>query len=79
MRGKDEAQGEYNLDSLWASILQGAFGDEDESDDDFKIQSVLGAMTLAANPLSPSSIAGLLGFDAEEGFALLSLVQSLTT
>ena len=65
------------LDSLYASILQGAFGEEDDPDTDSKIRSVLGAMVLAANPLSPSAIATLLGFDVEDVFPLLSSIQSL--
>ena len=65
------------LDSLYTSILLEAFGDNDDPDSDPKVQSILGAMTLAANPLSPSSIARLLGFDVEEVFSLFSSVQSL--
>ena len=49
------------LDSLYTSILQSAFGDDDDSDNDPKVRSVLGAMVLAANPLSPSTITLLLG------------------
>ena len=65
------------LDSLYASILQGAFGEEDDPDTDPKVRSVLGVMVLAANPLSPSAIAKLLDFDVEDVFPLLSSVQSL--
>jgi hypothetical protein len=65
------------LDSLYTSILQGAFGDDDDPDNDPKVRSVLGAMMLAANPLSPSTIAMLLGFDNDEVFPLLSSAQSL--
>ena len=65
------------LNSLYTSILQGAFGDDDDSDNDPKIRSVLGAMVLAANPLSPSTIALLLGFDTDDVFPLLSSAQSL--
>ena len=65
------------LDSLYASILQGAFGDDDP-DDDPKVRSVLGAMILAANPLSPSTISMLLGLDASDDvLPLLSSAQSL--
>ena len=65
------------LDSLYTSILLEAFGDDDDSDNDPKVRSVLGAMTLATNPLSPSAIAKILGFDAEDVFPLLSSAQSL--
>ena len=65
------------LDSLYTSILQGAFGDEDDPDSDPKFRSVLGAMILAANPLSPSTIAMLLGLDVEDVFPLLLSAQSL--
>jgi len=64
------------LDSLYASILQETFGKDNQKDDP-KIRSVLGAVVLAANPLSPSSIATLLGFDIEEVFPLLSSMCSL--
>jgi len=64
------------LDSLYISILQEAFGDDDPEDDP-KIRSVLGAATLVTNPLSPSTIAEFLGFDTEDIFPLLSSVQSL--
>ena len=65
------------LDSLYTSILQGAFGDAEDPDNDPKVRSVLGAMVLAANPLSPSTIAVLLGLDAEDVSPLLSSAQSL--
>ena len=66
------------LNSLYTSILKGAFGDDDDdSDNDPKVRSVLGTMVLAANPLSPSAIALLLGFDTEDVFPLLSSAQSL--
>ena len=42
-----------------------------------KIRSVLGAVILAANPLSPSSITTLLGFSADGISPLLSSVNSL--
>jgi len=63
------------LDSLYTSILQEAFGNDPE--DDSKTRSVLGAVILAINPLSPSIIATLLGFDVEDVPPLLSSVNSL--
>ena len=53
------------LDSLYATILQGAFGDEDP-DNDPKVCRVLGAVILATNPISPSTIAMLLGLGVLE-------------
>jgi hypothetical protein len=64
------------LDSLYMSILQQAFDDNDPEDDP-RICSVLGAVILVINPLSPFSIAMLLGFDAEDVIPLLSSVNSL--
>jgi len=64
------------LDSLYMSILQGAFGDDD-AEDQAKIRSVLGTIVLAVNPLSPSAIATLLRVDAKNVHRLLSSVNSL--
>ena len=65
------------LDSLYTSILKGAFGDDDGPDND-KVRSILGAMVLAANPISSSSVAMLLNLDADQDvFPLLSSAQSL--
>ena len=65
-----------SLDLLYTSILQEAFGDEN-SEDDAEFRSVLGAVVLATNPLSPSAIATLLGFNAKRVHLLLSSVHSL--
>ena len=64
------------LDSLYLSILQEGFGDDDP-EEDAKTRSVLGAVIFAANPLSPSAIATLLGLDAEDVLPLLSSFNSL--
>jgi len=64
------------LDTLYTSILQQAFGDDDPEDDS-KTRSVLSAVVLAVNPLSPSAIAKLLGFDIQNVSPLLSSVSSL--
>jgi len=63
------------LDSLYTSILEEAFGNDPE--DNSKTRSVLGAVILAINPLSPSTIATLLRFDVEDVPPLLSSVNSL--
>ena len=65
-----------SLDSLYMTILREAFGD-DNPEDDTKTRSVIGAVILTANPLSPSSIAILLGLDVEDVLPLLSSVNSL--
>ena len=74
--GKTKFRSNRTLDSLYASILRDAFG-EDDPEDYPKIRSVLGAMTLAANPLSPSTIATLLGLDTDDVSPFLSSVRSL--
>jgi len=64
------------LDSLYMSILQEGFGNSG-SENDSKVRSVLGAVVLTMNPLSPSAIAALLEFDTEDVPTLLSSVHSL--
>ena len=64
------------LDSLYMSILQGAF-DDDDPEDDRNVRSVLGAVVLAANPFPPSTIAVLLGSRTQDVFLRLSSVHSL--
>ena len=74
--GKIELKENTTLDSLYMTILQEAFGHDDPEDDD-RIRSTLGAVVLAANPLSPSTIATLLGLRPEGVFLRLSSVHSL--
>jgi len=74
--GKTKFNPTTTLDLLYLSILQEAFGD-DYPEDDHKIRSVLGAVTLAANPLSPSTVATLLGFGTKGVFLRLSSVHLL--
>jgi len=76
--GETKFTANLTLDLLYTSIIQEAFGDG-YSRDDAKVRSVLGAVILAANPLSPSAIAALLGFDVEEVSPILSSVHSLLT
>ena len=76
LEGKTEFKDNETLDSLYTSILREAF-DSDDPENDLRVRSVLGAVVLAANPLSPSAIATLLGFEPEEVYPILSLVQSL--
>ena len=74
--GKTRFKVNTTLDLLYTSILQEAFGDDDPEGDQ-KFRSVLGAVILAANPLSPSTIATLLGFSIEGVLLRLSSVHSL--
>ncbi|KAF9646350.1 hypothetical protein BDM02DRAFT_246803 [Thelephora ganbajun] len=74
--GKTKFKANATLDSLYMSILQEAFSDDDP-EDDHKTCSVLAAVILAANPLSPFTIATLLGFGAKDVFLRLSSVHSL--
>ena len=76
LEGKTKFRADATIDSLYASILQEAFGSDDQENDQ-RVRSVLGAVVLATNPLSPSSIATLLGFEPEEVYTILSLVHSL--
>ena len=74
--GKTKFKGDATLDSLYTSILQEAFGDDDPENDP-RVLSVLGAVILAANPLSPSTIATLLDLDVQDVVPFLSSVHSL--
>ena len=65
-----------SLDSLYTSILCTAFLGNN-TDDDAVVRSVLCAVVLVANPLSPSAIAMLMGFKCNEVLSLLGSVQSL--
>ena len=74
--GKTKFKANVTLDSLYSSILQEAFGDDD-TENDPRVRSILGAVVLAVNPLSPSAIATLLGLDTKQVLPLLSSVRSL--
>ena len=76
LEGKTKFKENSTLDSLYMTILHDAFGDSDLEDDP-RIRSVLGAVVLATNPLSPSAIATLLDLDIEDVVPPLSSVQSL--
>jgi hypothetical protein len=67
----------YNsLDSLYKSILHVAFS-KNNADDIAVVRSVLGTVVLAVNPLPPSAIATLMGFEPNVVTSLLELVKSL--
>jgi len=74
--GRTRLKAKTTLDSLYSSILVEAF-DDDEPEDDPKTRSVLGAVVLAVNPLSPCTIAALLGFRITDVALRLSSVHSL--
>ena len=74
--GKTEFKANMTLDSLYTSILQEAFGGDDPENGP-RIRSILGAVVLATNPLSPSAVATLLGFELGEVYRILSLIHSL--
>ena len=72
--GRTKFKPNITLDLLYMSILQEAFSNPE---DDPSICSVFGAVILAVNPLSPSAIATLLGFDTEDVLLSLSSIHSL--
>ena len=74
--GKAELKVYTNLDSLYTSIFQAAFCKID-AEDDAMVRSVLSAVVLVTNPLSPSAIATLMDFERDVVLSLLELVQSL--
>ena len=74
--GKAKLREDMTLDSLYLTILEEAFGDND-LDDDPDVRSILGSVILATNPLSPSTIATLLGLDVEDVLLPLLSVHSL--
>jgi len=74
--GKTKFKADTTLDSLYTSILREAF-DGNDPEGDRMARSVLGAVILATNPLSPSAVATLLGFDIEDVLPHLSSVGSL--
>ena len=76
--GRTQFKPKMTLDSLYASILQTAFSEEDPEVDS-KVRSTIGAVILLDNPLPPSGIAELIDMDPEEVILFLTLVQSLLT
>ena len=74
--GKTRFNAKTTLDSLYTSILEVAFGEEN-AEACSKVRSTIGAVVLLANPLPPTAIAGLIDLDPKEVIPLLTLVQSL--
>ena len=77
-KGKTRFNTNTTLDSLYTSILETAFGEEDPEIHS-KVRSTIGAVILLANPLPPSGIAQVIGLDPEEVILFLTLVHSLLT
>ena len=76
--GKTRFKPKTTLDSLYASIFQTAFSEEDPEVDS-KVRLTIGAVIMVVNPLPPSGIAELIGEEPEEVVRFLTLVQSLLT
>lgn len=74
--GKAELKVYTSLDTLYTSIIQEAFC-KNETRDEEMVRSVLSAVVLVVNPLSPSAIAMLMDFECDEVLSLLELIQSL--
>jgi len=74
--GKTRFNPKTTLDSLYTSILQTAFGEEDPEIYS-RVRSTIGAIVLLVNPLPSSAIAGLVSLDPREVVLFLTLVQSL--
>ena len=74
--GKTHLDSKTTLDSLYTSILEVAFGEEDPKVYS-NVRSTIGAVVLLVCPLPPSGIAKLIGIDLEEVILSLTLVQSL--
>ena len=74
--GKAKLKVYNNLDSLYTSILQAAFLENDPNDDAI-VRSVLGTVVLVTNPLPLSAIATLMGFQPIKVQRPLELIQSL--
>ena len=74
--GETELKGYTSLDSLYLSIFRRSFH-KNNMNDDTMVRSVLSALILAVNPLSPSAIATLTGFRCNQVQRILGLIQSL--
>ena len=74
--GKTRFNAKTTLDSLYTSILEVSFGEENVEVCS-KVRSSIGAVVLLVNPLPSTAIANLIDLDPEEVIPLLTLVQSL--
>ena len=74
--GKTRFRTKTTLDSLYTSILQVAFSEEDPEVDS-KVRTIVGTIVTLVNPLPPSVIAELNGMELEEVRLYLELMHSL--
>ena len=74
--GKTRFNPKTTLDSLYTSILQTAFSEEDP-DVDSKVQTIVGTIVILVNPLPPLAIAKLICLEPEEVVMYLQLIQSV--
>ena len=74
--GKAKLKVYTSLNSLYMSILQAAFL-ENDAEDDTMVRSILSVVVLATNPLSQSAIAALMYFHHNQVLQLLKSIQSL--
>ena len=74
--GKTQFKPRSTLDSLYMSVFQTAFSEEDPEVDS-KVRTIIGAVVLLVNPLPPSGIAELTNLEPREVILLLTSVQSL--
>ena len=74
--GKTRFNSKTTLDTLYTSILQAAFDDEDPEVDS-KVRTIVGTVVVAVNPLPPSAIAEFTCLEPEEVTLYLELIQSL--
>ena len=74
--GKTRFDSRTTLDSLYTSIFQAAFSEEDP-DVDSKVRTTVGTIVMVVNPLPPPAIAELIGLEPKEVTLYLTLIQSL--
>ena len=74
--GRVELKVHTGLDSLYTSILREAFC-KNSDEDNAIVRSILSAVVLVMDPLSPSAIGTLMGFECDEVLSLLKSIHSL--
>jgi len=74
--GKGGVEVHAGLDSLYRSVVRAAFVGI-YAEDSAVVRSVLSALILVTNPLSPSAIATLIGIDCDKVWCVLHSIQSL--
>ena len=74
--GEAKLKGRSSLDILYISILRKSFHDNKAKDDTI-VRSILSCVVLATDPLSPSTIATLMGLSDHKVRRVLELTRSL--